>query len=99
MDVSINQSSVFLSPLALRQGPFALSGFHRLSSLLWALPTPIRSSPRSVIAFHSSFAWRSDDEHENEDDFSTSEFRINKYNWVLKQITSPAYSAEAIRPG
>ncbi len=30
----------------LTQGPFAPSGFHRLSSLLWAPPTPGPSSPK-----------------------------------------------------
>jgi hypothetical protein len=39
------ESSVLLSPLASRRDPFAPSGFHRLSSLLWAPPTPIPSSP------------------------------------------------------
>jgi hypothetical protein len=46
LDVSINQFRVLLSLLASRQGPFAPSGFHRLSSLLWAPPTPIPSSPK-----------------------------------------------------
>jgi hypothetical protein len=42
----VDQFSVFLSLLALRQGPFAPSGFHRLPSLLWAPPTPSPSSPQ-----------------------------------------------------
>ena len=46
VDVSINPISGFLSLLVSRQGPLAPSGFHRLSSLLWAPPTPSPNSPQ-----------------------------------------------------
>jgi hypothetical protein len=46
VDVSINPISGFLSLLVSRQGPLAPSGFHRLSSLLWAPPTPSPNRPK-----------------------------------------------------
>ena len=65
VDASINQFSVFLSLLALRQGPFAPSGFRRLSSLLWAPPTPSPSSPQcyclplQALQLDPSLGWAS----------------------------------------
>jgi hypothetical protein len=65
VDVSINQFSVFLSLHALRQGPFAPSGFHRLSSLLWAPPTPSPSNPQcyclplQALQLYPSLGWAS----------------------------------------
>jgi hypothetical protein len=63
VDASINQFSVFLSLLASRQGPLAPSGFHRLSSLLWAPPTPSPSSPQcyclplQALQLYPSLGW------------------------------------------
>ena len=56
---------VFLSLLALRQRPFAPSGFRRLSSLLWAPPTPSPSSPQcyclplQALQLDPSLGWAS----------------------------------------